>query len=53
MSLMSVRRPSPLCRMTSANSFCWGDSGVSSNSEVMPMTPFIGVRISWLIMARN
>ena len=26
---------------------------VSSNSSVMPMTPFIGVRISWLMLARN
>ena len=28
-------------------------SWVSSSSPVMPMTPFIGVRISWLIVARN
>ena len=26
---------------------------VSSSSSVMPSTPFIGVRISWLILARN
>ncbi len=35
-----------LVRMVSANSR-WADcSGVSSSSSVMPITPFIGVRIS-------
>ena len=29
------------------------DSSVSRASSVMPMTPFIGVRISWLMLARN
>jgi len=28
-------------------------SGESSSRLVMPMTPFIGVRISWLIIARK
>ena len=28
-------------------------SSVSSASSVMPMMPFIGVRISWLMLARN
>ena len=28
-------------------------ASVSSSSSVMPMTPFIGVRISWLMLARN
>ena len=28
-------------------------SSVSSTSSVMPMMPFIGVRISWLMLARN
>ena len=28
-------------------------SAVSSTSSVMPMIPFIGVRISWLMFARN
>ena len=32
---------------------CSGVSSVSSSSSVMPMTPFIGVRISWLMLARN
>ena len=44
---------SPLVRMTSAHSRCSGLSGESSRRPVMPMTPFIGVRISWLIAARN
>ena len=26
---------------------------MSSSSVVMPITPFIGVRISWLMLARN
>ena len=30
-----------------------GVSGVSSARPVMPMIPFMGVRISWLITARN
>ncbi len=32
---------------------CWQVSPVSSASSVMPMMPFIGVRISWLMLARN
>ena len=39
--------------ITSAYSRCSAVSGVSSSSRVMPMTPFIGVRISWLMLARN
>ena len=35
-------------------SCCWrGASSELSNSSVMPRTPFIGVRISWLMVARN
>ena len=30
-----------------------GSRPVSSSSSVMPITPFIGVRISWLMLARN
>ena len=30
-----------------------GASGVSSSRSIMPITPFIGVRISWLMLARN
>ena len=40
-------------RTVSLYSRCSGESGVSSSSPVMPMTPFIGVRISWLMLARN
>ena len=53
MSLMTVKRLSPLLRMISMNSRCSVLSGVSSRSEVIPITPFIGVRISWLMVARN
>ena len=30
-----------------------GVERISSASSVMPMMPFIGVRISWLMLARN
>ena len=53
MSLMIVSSASPEWRTVSAYSRCSGVSGVSSSSPVMPITPFIGVRISWLIVARN
>ncbi len=53
MSLMTTRSDSPLMRTVRANSRCsWVRSVISSRS-VMPMTPFIGVRISWLMLARN
>ena len=52
-SLMIVRSASPLPRMVSVNSRCRGLSSPSSSSPVMPITPFIGVRISWLMLARN
>ncbi len=32
---------------------CRGVSSVSRASSVMPMIPFMGVRISWLMLARN
>ena len=41
--------PSTVCTYTS----CSGVSGVWSNSSDMPSTPFMGVRISWLMVARN
>ena len=52
-SLMTVSKVSPLTRMVSVNSRCSLLSGVSNNNDVMPMTPFIGVRISWLMVAKN
>ena len=30
-----------------------GDRGVRDRASTMPITPFRGVRISWLILARN
>ena len=36
-----------------AIAFCWPSSCVSCNRPSIPMTPFIGVRISWLMVARN
>jgi len=52
-SLMIVSRLSPELRMISTKSRCSALSGVSTSSVVMPITPFIGVRISWLMLARN
>ena len=49
-------RPSsipPLLRTICANFCCSASSGVSSSRPVMPMMAFIGVRISWLMLARN
>ncbi len=53
MSLMIVSSESPLSRMVAAKSRCSSLSGVSSSNPLMPMTAFIGVRISWLIVARK
>ena len=50
---MTTSSPSPLWRITWVKSRCSSVSGVSSSRLVMPMTPFMGVRISWLIVARN
>ena len=30
-----------------------GDKSVSSRTPAMPITPFMGVRISWLMVARK
>ena len=37
----------------SASRRWWSSRSVRSSSSLSPMTPFIGVRISWLIVARN
>ena len=37
----------------SAYSRCWGVSSELSSSSVIPITPLSGVRISWLMLARN
>ena len=50
---MIVRSASPDVRIVSAKSRCSASSSVSSRSPLIPMTAFIGVRISWLIAARN
>ncbi len=52
-SLMIVSSASPLLRIVSAKSRCSALSGVSSSSPLMPIMAFIGVRISWLIIARK
>ena len=53
MSSITCRSASPLEPTTSANSRCSGVSSVPRSSPVIPITAFIGVRISWLIVARN
>jgi hypothetical protein len=50
---MMVSSESPLSRIVQAKSRCSSLSGVSSKRPLMPMTAFIGVRISWLIVARK
>ena len=53
MSLMITSRFSAET-FTPVASSCWSWSrSVSSSSSVSPITPFIGVRISWLIVDRN
>ena len=50
---MMVKSASPLLRIVSANS-CWSAvKDVSINNPLMPIMAFIGVRISWLIIARK
>ena len=53
MSLMTLRRESAELLTRLRYSRCRGVSSVSRASSVMPMMPFIGVRISWLMLARN
>ncbi len=53
MSLITARSDSPLDAIVRTQSRCISLSSVSARMPVMPMTPFIGVRISWLMMARN
>ena len=53
MSLSScVRRPEAVTAMARRRC-CSGDRGVSSRVCSMPRMPFRGVRISWLMLARN
>ena len=53
MSLITPSSASPDDAAVCAYSRCSGASSVWSSSSVMPITPFIGVRISWLMLARN
>lgn len=53
MSEMRVRSVSPEQRMVETRSHCAGDSAVSASSCPTAIMPFRGVRISWLIRARN
>ena len=53
MSLMIFSRPSPEVLMVCTYSRCSVSRRVPTSRLVMPSTPFIGVRISWLMLARN
>ena len=53
MSLMTSSRDSAELWATSRYSRWLGSSLVPSASSSIPSTPFIGVRISWLMLARN
>ena len=50
---MIVSSASPEAEIASAYSRCASSSSVSSRSSLIPITPFIGVRISWLTLATN
>ncbi len=52
-SFIIASSASPLLWIMVVYSFCSWFSGVCESSEVTPITPFIGVRISWLIVARK
>ena len=52
-SLINCKRASPHWRMVSAYECCSGVNGVSISRLVMPITPFMGVRSSWLTVAKN
>ncbi|OFA05196.1 hypothetical protein JAB9_08720 [Janthinobacterium sp. HH107] len=53
MSSMMLSRLSPERCTVCTKRCCLGLSSVRCSNSVMPSTPFIGVRISWLILARN
>ncbi len=53
MSLRMVSNDSAELFTMVSCSRCSSFSEVSSTSSVIPMTPFIGVRISWLMAARK
>ncbi len=53
MSLITPSSASPEPAAVCAYSRCSVDSSVCSSSSVIPITPLSGVRISWLMLARN
>ena len=53
MSFSSRSRLSPDSRIALTTERCCGGSGASSSVPARPSTAFIGVRISWLIIARK
>ncbi len=53
MSLSSSSRVSAELRTVSRQSRWSSVRSVSSTSSVMPMMPFMGLRISWLMLARK
>ena len=44
---------SPLLPRMSSSFFCSGSGDMVRNRSATPSMPFMGVRISWLIIARN
>ncbi len=52
-SLMILSRLTPDCWMTSAKRRCLAGNSVPNRRSAIPRMPFIGVRISWLMLARN
>ncbi|OPZ05788.1 MAG: hypothetical protein BWZ10_03011 [candidate division BRC1 bacterium ADurb.BinA364] len=52
-SSMMANKALELSTMALANSRCSPEISVSIRSAAMPTTPFIGVRISWLMFARK
>ena len=53
MSFRRARSFTPEPCAVSAYFRCTSESSVTSRSSVIPRMPFIGVRISWLMFARN
>ena len=51
--LMMASNASPLLRIVRSNSLVSAPPGSSSTTSESPMMAFSGVRISWLILARN
>ena len=50
---MMRNRESPLPARMSSSFFCEGSGDMFRSRSATPNMPFIGVRISWLIIARN